>query len=192
MIDDAVPTTQGDVRGQIVAEEPRGRIVLDGEIAAYPVARIGLIGRAPEACELSVWLAPPLENGRAGEPLADPGVVQLAAGSAMRVIWVELPQAITHIGPLSVQVRANRGRFLWVAGTQPSLKIAVLDQEPNGRPILLQGRLMVNMATGRVHLPRANLAPELFAGGQGAHLPLLSSELFVTVEFTDLTLRYVR
>jgi hypothetical protein len=188
LVNDAVPTAAGDVRGQIVGEEPVARTVLDGEIATYPIARIGLIGRAPEACELSVWLATQVVNGQAGAPLTDPGVVQLGPGSAMRVIWVELPQAITHAGPLSVQVRANSGRLLWVAGSQPALKIAVLDPEPNGRPVSLQDRLLLNMATSRIHLPRTNLAPELFAGTP----PRLASELFVTVEFTDLTLRYKR
>ena len=187
-VNDALPTTTGNLHGRIVRTEPVGRTVLDGATAAYPVARIGLLGRAPEACELSVWLAPHITAGRAGEPLTDPGVVQLAAGSEMRVIWVALPQAVTHEGALCVQVRANSGRFFWLADLEPALKVAVLDPEPNGRPVLLQNRLLVAMTTKRMHLPRTHLAVDLFTGA----LPRLSSELFVTVEFVDLTLRYTR
>lgn len=183
-LNDALPPAAGNIRGHIVGTEPVSRIVLHEEIASYPVARIGLIGRAPVACELSVWLS----TTQDGEPLTDPGVVQLPASTDLRLFWVELPQAITHTGPLAIQVRANSGRFFWVADPEPLLKLAVRDPLPNQRPVLMQGRLLVELSEPRLHYPQIALAADLFTHQP----PVLSSELFVTVELTDVTLHYAR
>lgn len=190
-LNEDLPPTAGNIRGRIVGTEPVSRGLLDEEIARYPVARIGLIGRAPVACELSVWLAPAQLPGRAAQsssPLTDPGVIQLAASPDLRVIWVDLPQVITHAGPLTVQVRANSGRFFWVADPEPRLKLAVRDPEPNRRPVLMQGRPLVEMTAPRIHYPRVALAADLFTNRP----PVLTSELFVTVELADVTLHYAR
>jgi len=184
---DDVPLTRGDVSGQIVGNEGARRVLLDAEIASYAIDRIGLIGRAPEACELSLSLMPQ-EGESMGKPLTAPGVVQLDASTEIQVIWVSLPEAVTHEGALVLYVRANSGRFFWVANSDPAIKVVVQDPYPNGREIQISNRLLTKLDEDRIYLPQVSIQPNLFTD----KAPVLSSNLFVTVELSDLTLRYSR
>ncbi len=186
-LNDDVPPGRGDVSGKIVSDDSTSRLLQDGEIARYPIDRIGLIGRAPEACELSLSLIP--RQGKSmGEPLLAPGVVQLEASTEIEVIWVSLPQAISHEGPLMLTLRANSGRFFWVTAPEPAIKVVVQDPDPDGREILINNRLLTRLAVERIHLPQVSIQSDLFT----EKAPLLSSNLFVTIELSDLTLRYSR
>lgn len=186
-LNDDVPPVPGDVSGQIVANEDVRRVLLDPEIADYPIDRIGLIGRAPEACELSLSLRPQ-QGETLGEPLTAPGVVQLKSSTEIQVIWISLPQAVTHEGALVLSLHANSGRFFWVTNPEPAIKVVVQDPDPGGREIRINQRLLTNLDAERINLPKVSILADLFAD----KAPILSSNLFVTIEFSDLTLRYTR
>jgi hypothetical protein len=186
-LNDDKPVTSGNVSGRIVDEAGVKRVLLDDEIADYPIDRIGLIGRAPETCELSLSLfAGPVENP--DQPLTDPGVIQLEASTNIQVVWIGLPETVSHAGPLVLRVRANSGRFFWVTNPEPAVKVVVRDTSPGARPVRINNQLLTNLDEERIYLPQISIRPDLVTG----ELPILSSELFVTVEFTDLTLRYKR
>lgn len=186
-LNDDVPLTRGDVNGLIVSDEGVCRVLLDAEIANYPIDRIGIIGRAPEACELSLSLLPK-QGETMGAPLTAPGVVQLDASTEIQVIWISLPQAITHEGALVVNLRANSGRFFWVTNPDPGIKVVVQDPKPNGGEILINDRILKKLDVERIHLPQVSIQADLFAD----KAPVLSSLLFVSIELSDLTLRYSR
>ncbi len=186
-LNDPLPAGSGSLAGRIVGEAPAGRLLLDPELAAYPIHRIGLLGRAPEPCELSLWLAPPVGD-LPGEPLGDPGVVQVQPATGMGVIWIDLPRPRTFEGPLWLQVRANTGRFFWLGEPEPLVRVVVEDEEPANRPVHLNGTPLRTMAQAEL----AETAVSLNADHFRSSPPVLSSHLFVTVSLTDLTLRYSR
>ena len=186
-LNDDVPLATGNVSGLVVSEQGVSRVLQDAEIANYPIDRIGIIGRAPESCELSLSLRPQLDLSL-GEPLTDPGVVQLEASTNIQVIWVSLPQPITHQGALVLSLRANSGRFLWFTNPEPAIKVVVQDPDPGGREILINNRLLTKLDTEQIYLPNISIDAALFTDTA----PVLSSNLFVNIELSDLTLRYLR
>lgn len=183
---DAVPVHNG-VDGVIVTDQPVVRALPEDALGGFPAARAGLIGRAPEPCELSVQLVD-MSTGIPGAPLGPPGVVTLQPSMAIDTIWVDLPEADAPGVAVGVSARANQGRFFWVAGPDPLLRLAVRDPNPGGRPLLLAGHQILLVAEQETHIPAFNLPPAAFQSS----LPLLESNLFLTVDLSDLVLRYQR
>jgi hypothetical protein len=196
-LSDPMPTAQGGIAGQVVGEEPVARLLPPAGLGPLPLARVGLVGRAGQDCELSVGLVT-LDAGRPGAPLGPPGVAAVPAARAVGVVWVDLPpaaggpSATGAAAPLGLAVRATRGRFLWAGGPEPGRRplalLAVRDPAPPPAPLRLAGVPLATVGPAGLHLPASALPPGPFSGPT----PLLDCALFVTVDLSDLVLRYAR
>jgi hypothetical protein len=183
----SVPRAAGGVEGHVLTTEPRIVELPPAALGTLPVVRVGLIGRAPEDCELSVALVD-LAGGPPGTPLGPPGVIQAGATATVGTVWIDLPPFASPTGPFGLSAHTNRGRFFWVvAGGRPAIRVAVRDPDPGGRPLRLGGQLLAAVH-GDLHHPGFGLPPAAFASAP----PSLESDLFLTVDLSDLELRYGR
>lgn len=203
---DALPAADLPIAGTIVGAAPVLRalpVATAGAAASdLPLAAAGLYGRAPEACELAVWIADAARarsrSSGATEKAAQlpVTVARLEPSPTSQLTWLTFPAAAPSSpspSPTALAARANTGRFLWAAaGTIPLVRLAVRDPDPGGRPLLAGGRplLAVNLAKASAHVV-AGASDAAAAFGAGAP-PLLDSELFLGVDIADLTLRYDR
>jgi len=179
---DAAPAKDA-IRGRVVGGEPVLRALPPDALKDARVGRIGLIGRAPEKCELSVRFVRPLT----GEPLpGDPAVVRLEPSIAITTLWFELPRPMLVGEPVAVAARATRGRFFWTTTDrdEPRVRVAVLDPKPVERVLHLGG---VALSDEPAHRANADVTAH-FASAS----PLFEGALFYTLDLGDLTLRYRR
>jgi hypothetical protein len=175
------------VAGPVAGADSVLRALPPAGTGALPVARVGLVGRAPEECELVVSIVG-LESGLPGAPLAPAATVMLPRSDTVGVAWADLPVPVVAAGPAALSVRAARGRFLWAAGPGPLARFAVRDPAPPPLPLRLGGATLAAIGAAGAQLPGQALPPGAFAGAP----PALDCTLFVTVELSDLTLRYAR
>jgi hypothetical protein len=150
-------------------------------------ARVGIIGRAPDDCELSLEFVS-VNGGVAGSAVGPPAVLALAPDNEIRTRWVDVPTGVTLSGPLGLRVRANRGRFFWVTREQPLARIAIHDPDPGGRPLFLGAARLKEIAETNSHETAFRFPVAAFRNVE----PALRSDLFLTVDISDLTLRYAR
>jgi hypothetical protein len=186
---DAVPAA-GTAAGPVVATDPVVRELPPAALRELPAANAAPIGRSPEGCELSVELVD-LGAGPPGTPVAPPGVLAVPASEALAAHPVELPDAGPIDRPLGVALRATSGRFLWAAGADgaPLLRLAVHDPDPGGRPLRIGAATLRAVDAPELTLLRFALPA---AALRGPAAPLLSSDLFLSVDLADLTVRYAR
>lgn len=152
-------------------------------------ARIGLFGRAPEACELAIEFVEAIGDV-AGPALAPPTVVAVEPRGELRTHWAELPESLRLDRAAGIRVRANSGRFFWAfnATGQPLLRLAIVDPDPGGRPLFLGSAQLLTVTATDFH----QLSFAYPAGVLRGAVPALRSDLFLTVDISDLTLRYAR
>jgi hypothetical protein len=150
-------------------------------------ARIGIIGRAPEECELSLEFVT-VNGGIAASPVGPPAVMALIPDNEIRTRWVDVPSGVSLSGPLGLRVRANRGRFFWVTREQPLARVAINDPDPGRRPLFLGTSRLKEIVETSSHEPGFSFTADLFRNVA----PVLRSDLFLTVDISDLTLRYAR
>jgi hypothetical protein len=187
-IRDTVPAA-GTAAGPVVGAAPVVRTLPPAALRDLPAASAAPIGRSPEGCELSVELVD-LGAGPPGTPVAPPGVVEVPASETLAAHDVELPDAGPLDRPLGISLRATSGRFLWAAGDgAPLLRLAVHDPDPGGRSLRIGASTLRAVDAPEITLPGFALPP---AALRGPAPPLLASDLFLTVELGDLTVRYAR
>jgi hypothetical protein len=180
-ISDEPPAPAAAVAGIVVANDPANRPFPPDAFKAHPLARVGLIGRAPEDCELSVRFA-----GSSGVPIGKPGVVKVASSTVIATAWADMPPMPE--GATAISVTATKGRFLWAGGTVPLARFVVRDPDPGGRAIALAGGAIATVTQAKQTWKLANLPASAFR----STIPALSSSLFATVTLSSLTLRYAR
>lgn len=186
-LSDPIPAQAGDVGGPIVTDAAVTRAFPPAAFEQISPARVGVIGRASDECELSVQFVE--MNGNApGKAIAPPSVRTIASDSRIVTHWFALPELRPPKRPTGISVRATRGRFLWAAAGKPLLRVAVLDPDPGGRPLRFNASSIVNVPTKEIHVAGKSLP----AGQFRSTAPLLSSDLFLTVDVSDLTLTYAR
>lgn len=181
------PAALGDPPGgEIVMGQSVTRALPPQAVGDLPLVKVGLVGRAPENCELSVQV---VEMG-SGAALGPPGVLKLSASYDLCTQWVDLPANVDLSGNnLGIAVRANQGRFFWVSrGGELQLKLAVYDPDPGGRALRLGGVPLLGIDRASIHHPAQMLPPSAFR----TSAPLLESSLFLTVDLSDMTIRYAR
>ena len=159
--------------------------IMPGSI--YLPGRIGIVGRAPEECELALEFVS-VNGGIAGTPVGPPAVLTLTPDNEIRTRWVDVPAGLTLGGPLGLRVRANRGRFFWVTREQPLARVAIHDPNPGGRPLFLGSTRLKEIVETESHEPAFRFPVAAFRNVA----PALRSDLFMTVDISDLTLRYAR
>jgi hypothetical protein len=186
-VSDPMPDTTGAVSGVIVGLEAALRVFPAEALDGVQPARIGLVGRAPEDCEIALEFVRVVGTS-AGPPLGPPAVLLLTASHQIDLHWASVPPDLSVSGPVGIRARANRGRFFWVtAADHPATRVAIHDPDPAGRPLQV-GTASVAVATATVEQPTFAFPPAAFRNT----FPLLSSDLFLTVEISDLTMRYAR
>lgn len=186
-ISDSMPSTQGGLEGLVVTNQPTLREFPPAAFDELAIARVGIIGRAPEACELSVQLMD-LTGGAPGTRVGSPVVISAKSSTTIQTTWVPLPDIQVTGLPLGISVRANSGRFFWVGEPKPLVRVAVHDDDPGGRALRLDGQNLVNVEDREMHLPAEPLDECAFR----VRPPQLESDLFLTVDVSDLRLRYAR
>jgi hypothetical protein len=190
-VSDPLPSRSATA-GIVVTGPPVLRLLPPAALDGERVACLGVIGRAPEPCELSVRLV----DATDGSPLSAPGTATIAAepGPGLRVVWVDLAEHPPLHRPTAVAVTATRGRFLWAAtggdaatGPAPLVRLAVHDPDPGGRPVRIGSTSVPvdDALTDRPGLP-------LHGGSFQGRLPTITSDLRCRVELRDLVLRYDR
>lgn len=188
-IRDTVPAA-GSAGGPIVGTAPAVRALPPAALRDLPAASAAPIGRSPDGCELSVELVD-LGAGPPGTPVAPPGVLAVPPSEALAAHTVELPDTGPLDRPLGVALRATAGRFLWAAGADgtPLMRLAVHDPDPGGRPLRIGTSTLRAVDAPELTLPGFALPPAAF---RGPAAPALSSDLFLTIDLADLTVRYAR
>ncbi len=185
-VSDAVPAN-GGAGGTIVSGEAVTQAYPPAGLNGQKLAKIGVIGRAPEDCELSVRLVD-MSAGTPGKTLFAPGVAKVKASNSIGTIWLDLPKNAAVDGPAGISVRANTGRFFWAASEHLLSRVAVFDPAPGSRPLTIAGGILVPIKDKDTNLPAMQLPPGAFAGAA----PAFGSDLFLAIEVSDLALRYRR
>jgi len=186
---DTLPPPGSAVQGHIVGAEGALRAWPGAALQGRVPARIGVWGRAPEAAELAVELVE-LRGRNVGATLAGPVLLKPAPGDGLRLHWALLPALPPLPADVGLRLRCNVGRFFWAARDdgEPLVRVAVADPDPGGRPVWLGG-----MQIAALHGPQSHLVAHAFpAAVFRGRRPLLDSTLFVSVDVSDLTLRYAR
>ena len=186
-LSDAFPAATGNVGGMVVEEDLAMHVFPPQAFDTLTPARIGVIGRAPVDCELSIQLVE--MSGRSpGKAIAPPGVVRLSPSNAFSTLWADVPLQAPPGKPLACAVRATQGRFLWAASEHPLVRVAVKDPDPGGRPLKLNGASLVNVSQEKTRVDSVSLPATAFTRAA----PALTSSLFLKVDLSDLALRYAR
>jgi hypothetical protein len=186
-VSDAPPAPGAMISGRIVGDTDALKIFPPQAFDGIAPAKIGVIGRAAEDSELSLEFVA-VAGDLAGPALGPPAVLKLAADNAIGTRWVDVPKGVALKGATGLRVRANRGRFFWACGEQPLARLAVLDPDPGGRPLFLGSARLKEVTQQSSHEPGFGFPAAAFRGAA----PRLQSSLFLTVDISDLTLRYPR
>ena len=186
-VSDEPPEDGAAVSGVIAAANGVLKIFAPAALDGITPARVGIVGRAPEECELSLEFVT-VNGGVAGSPVGPPAVLTLTPDNDIRTRWVDVPAGVTLSGPLGLRVRANRGRFFWVTREQPLARIAIHDPDPGRRPLLVGATRLKEIVETNSHEPAFSFPAAAFRNV----VPALRSDLFLTVDISDLTLRYAR
>lgn len=188
-LSDPLPPT-GAASGQVVGAAPVLRRFPPRGLDGWDVARVGLLGRAPEACTLQVqWVD--ATGSQAGPPVAPPATLTVEPSLTLVYWWFDLPPRERTTGPVALAVRATQGRFFWWQPTtvvEPGVRVVVRDLDPPARPLTVNGAVWLTVDGDGLTRRPLDLPPSLFAAGP----PVLDCPLFLTVDFVDLTLRYPR
>lgn len=186
-VSDVLPATFNAVAGVVVGAAAQVRTLPPDALHGVAPARVGIVGRSPHGGEVSIEFVRVI-GSTAGEPIAPPAVLTLLPSRAIDLHWADVPEGVTLDGPVGVRVRANRGTFFWVAnGDRPLVRLAIHDPDPGGRLLAIGGDRL-NVTSAVQDYPKRAFAVSSFAGS----IPLAASDLFLTVDVADLTLRYAR
>jgi hypothetical protein len=186
-VSDDVPSLGGPASGLVVGAAAALRVFAPEALANISPARIGLIGRAPEDCEIALEFVR-MVGSTAGPALGPPAILALHKTGTLDVHWATVPPGVVLSGAVGLRARANRGRFFWMTlDDRPLTRVAILDPNPGGRPVTL-GNIPVRVDGPRTELPAFAFPRTAFGGA----FPVLDSDLFLTIEVADLMLRYAR
>lgn len=198
-VNDPMPTA-GGASGVVLTDQAVCQALPRPALARFPVVRVGIVGRAPEPCELSLQLVE-LRGGAAGAAYGNPGTLKVEPSAALAIHWIDLPEHQPLGATVALALRATSGRFFWVGKDRGLARVAVRDPDPGGRAVTIAGKpfaLARRDATAaastaqsdadRYEWKGVSLPVATFVGEP----PTMSSLLFVTVNVRDLTLRYAR
>ncbi len=184
---DDVPDKTGDIAGMILGSKAFSHKFYPPLSKDYPVALIGIIGRAPVSCELEIQI-----GTLAGQTLFTPAcpgkIIKIESGQLLHTAWADFQDTELSLWPDALSVKAVSGRFFWVCDPNPLIRFAVFDPDPKGRPLFIDGFQILAIEETSIHLP-ANVFPNNSFKEKN---PVLSSSLFCTVDLSDIKLRYNR
>lgn len=183
-LSDPLPAPGAVVAGRVLTPggEPALRAFPPAGWGGLRLAKVALIGRAAEDCELSVALVRVPE-----EQVGTATSAGVAAASRIGAVWVDVPAdaGAPVTGPAALRVTATSGRFLW-AGCGAVLVVA--DPDPPPQPLTWGGITLLRAGAAPVSLPATVLPPTALTGAAAP----LASALFCRVDLGDVTLQYAR
>ncbi len=188
-VSDRVPAAGTPIAGAIVGVDGATRALPAEALAGFRPARVGVYGRAPVATELSIEFVR-LAGNQPAQAVAPPAVVAVAAGDAFITHWGTVPRDTVLSGASGIRVRANRGRFFWANNDSGNglVRVAIVDPDPGGRAVSIGGAPLLTVSESRSARKSLPFPAASFAGA----VPLFESNLFLTLDIADLTLRYRR
>ena len=186
---DDLPGPGDAITGTIVGADGALRTLPPLALDQQKPAKIGVYGRAPEDCELSIEFVR-IVGTEAAEPLAAPAVLQIKQSDHVSGYWAQVPKGTQINGPAAVRVRVNSGRFFWVDHTvgQGIVRIAIFDPDPGSRPLFINGCRLLDVSASSADSKAFSFPASCFH----ASAPLFTSNLFLVLQCGDLTLRYAR
>jgi hypothetical protein len=167
-VNDPMPAA-GGATGVILTDQAVCRVLPRAALARFPVVRVGIVGRSPEPCELSLQLVE-LRGEAAGAPYGNPGTLKVGPSADLATHWIELPEHQPLGATVALALRATSGRFFWVGKDRGLARVAVRDPDPGGRVVTIAGKPFAlgpgdaTPAAGAAHAPPA----------RAAHAPLAS------------------
>jgi hypothetical protein len=186
-VSDDLPSLGGAASGLIVGTDPALRVFAPEALTNISPARIGIVGRAPEDCEIALEFVR-MVGSTGGPALGPPAILALRKTGPLDLHWATVPPGVVLSGAVGLRARANRGRFFWMTmDDRPLTRIAMLDPDPGGRAVTLTD-MTVRVDGPTTELPAVAFPRAAFGGA----FPVLDSDLFLTIEVADLTLRYAR
>lgn len=186
-LSDPLPAPAEIVRGIVVGGSAALRVLPPQGLVGISLARVGLIGRAPEECELEAQLVR-VQGEVGGAPVGPPGRIVTGRSGVVTTVWIDLPEFDPVAEPLAVSVRALRGRFFWAGAGRSLIRLVARDPDPGGRPLRLGSATFMAVETASIDVVEQSFPPALFR----STIPAFASDLFLSVDISDLTLRYRR
>jgi hypothetical protein len=188
-VSDRGPAAGTPLAGAIVGADGATRALPLEALAGCRPARVGVYGRAPVDTELSIEFVR-LAGNQPAQAVAPPAVVAVAAGDAFATHWGVVAKDTVVSGASGIRVRANRGRFFWADNGSGAglVRIAIVDPDPGGRALQIGGGTLLAVSKPRSAQKNLSFPAASFAGAA----PFLESDLFLTLDIADLTLRYRR
>jgi hypothetical protein len=189
-LSDAIPSSSESIEGVVVRDVAVTRAFPPAGLAGIAIGRIGVIGRAPEECELEAQIVR-MNAGVAGDPIGPPGRLVVAKSNAIATAWIDLPELDPTDDALALSLRALRGRFFWARAAEGELmrvRVAVRDPDPGGRPLMLGGSTLLSVDAASIDIASQAFPAAIFR----STIPTFESDLFLGVDISDLTMRYVR
>lgn len=182
-----IPVPTGNIQGQVVSHNAIIKKLPPLALENQSIARIGIIGRAPEDCELALELLD-MSGGIEGSVLPGPIVLKLSGEKKIQAHWFKIDKQAPFNLPLGIRLRCNSGRFYWAASPESLIRLAIYDIDPGNEIIKLNDQNIANGSQLPLVDQKHTFPPEQFRHS----LPKIHSNLFLTVEIADLTLRYAR
>lgn len=186
-LSDMAPIVGTSTSGQVVRTTPVTRELPAEGLMNHDVAKIGLIGWSHEGCELDVQF-----TSRDGQLIGEAGRVTLIAEATPAIHWVDMPPRNRLDQAVHIQVSARSGQFFWVSQDHPLLRIVIRDPNPDPHDLFIDDTFIAQVPAEGIDIPGLSLPVHAFTGSTPGARPHLSSSLFLTVDFTALTLRYNR
>ncbi|MBL0174633.1 MAG: hypothetical protein IPP94_05095 [Ignavibacteria bacterium] len=185
----SLPAPGETVEGSVVRDAPVYQAFPPAGLRGLSLGKIGIIGRAPEDCELEAQLVR-MRGDAPGLPLGPPGRLPVGKSDVISTVWIDLPEMEATEDPLAVSLRALRGRFFWAALSSGRRRVCVVvrDPDPAHRPLLLGASVLLTVDAPSIDVPMQAFPSSQFHSAP----PMLSSELFLAVDISGLTLKYTR
>ena len=185
---DSIPSSSEPISGLIVTSGGAVRVFDPIMLEDIQPAYIGVVGRASQACELSIEFVE-VVGGLTGRTLGPPATVSVPASTkAIATHWATVPGEVKLHGPVGIRVIARTGSFLWAASPHPLIRVAVADPNPGVRELKINSATLLSIEQIETQLSRFEFPLSAFRN----RMPLLSSDLFLTVDISDLIIRYAR
>ena len=192
-LSDSRPAGTGGHGGIVVGMEgPAWRALPPEGLRGETLRRVGLVGYGLEAARLNLRVLGATPDGSKVAPpdlataTTDIPSPDLTAAQPPEIIWFDLGDGLTVDQPIGVEVTAQSGRFLWIAGEggQPLLRYAVAHPLTGGETLQIGGQTL-HITDARTMHNVCTLHAREFAAP-----PTVQSAHFLTLTLSRLTLGY--
>lgn len=187
MVNGQVPKEPSSVTGTIVTNEEIIRNIPRAAYEGFPIARVGIIGRAPVQTSLALQLNI-VKNNVPCDAVLSEMVVDITASEKFQIYWFEIPRQENTTQPLCISLKTYTGRFFWLKQQELCVKLAVYDDNTSNIPVFINDKPLAEISEKKMDVKAYSFPKEQFMNTA----PVLQSLLFVTIDISDIELRYAR